>query len=101
MAESSSSKSTQKRTAAKKAADQKSEVVLADLCKGTADSESVRLLQKKLQVKVTGTYDSSTQAAVRTWQNENGFLGGRGRRLDEQQASKLFGDDTTFTDSAN
>lgn len=86
----SSSKKSPGKRATKKTAE-KPEVLLSDLRRGTANSTSVELLQKVLKVKITGTYDSATQAAVRTWQNQSGFSGGRGLRLDEQQASKLFG----------
>jgi peptidoglycan hydrolase-like protein with peptidoglycan-binding domain len=86
---------------------ERTEIVLADLRKGTEDSESVRHLQralgkhvdKALKPKVTGNYDGLTQRAVRTWQNENGHEGGRGLRLDERQASQLFGDGFSFTGS--
>lgn len=108
------SKKTGKRATAKKTASrsrssshERTEVELADLRKGTQDSESVRHLQralgkhvdKSLKPKVTGTYDGPTQQAVRTWQNENGYAGGRGLRLDERQASQLFGDGFTFASS--
>ena len=102
-----SEKNTGKRAAAKKTTSrsrssthEKTEVVLADLRKGTRDSDSVRLLQKKLRVEVTGAYDGATQAAVRAWQNKNGFVGGRGLRLNEEQASKLLPRSVTFSDDS-
>jgi hypothetical protein len=100
---SSPTEKTGKRAPAKKTASRSrssshegTEVVLADLRRGTHDSDSVRHLQKKLKIKQTGSWDGPTQQAVRTWQNENGFVGGRGLRLDERQASRLFGNDVTL-----
>lgn len=99
------SRTPEKRAAAKKTA-RKTEIALADLRKGTMDSDSVRALQQALAKKVgrslkpelTGTYDGLTQRAVRAWQNENGFAGGRGLRLSEEQAVQLFGNRVYFTD---
>lgn len=83
---------SKRRTRAKR-----SSVTVADLRVGTADSDSVRTLQQKLGVPVTGTYDGPTQSAVRRWQNSNGFAGGRGLRVSTEQAEALFGDDVDLT----
>lgn len=103
------SKTPEKRAAAKKTAAKKIEIELAHLRKGTRDSDSVRALQqalvkkvdKSLKPEVTGTYDGFTQRAVRAWQNENGFDGGRGLRLSEEQAARLFGDLVSFINDSS
>lgn len=106
MAEAAKKTAATKKTASRprSSTHEKTEVVLADLHKGAAGSESVRHLQralgkkveKSLRPEITGTYDGYTQRAVRSWQNENGFVGGRGLRLDEEQALQLFGTGVSF-----
>lgn len=81
------------------------EVRVPEVTRGTADSDSVRRVQhaltkmdglpKDIGLKVTGDYDGPTMLAVRWWQNNNGYRGGRGIRPDSRQLTKLLGDDYT------
>lgn len=86
----------------------KGKVNASEVTRGTMDSDSVRRVQhalskfdglpKDLQPEVTGDYDSLTTRAVRWWQNNHGYVGGRGINPNAEQVVKLLGDDYTVVD---
>jgi hypothetical protein len=86
----------------------KGQVSAAELLQGTEDSDSVRRLQhalgnvenlpSDLKPKVNGHYDAATARAVRWWQNNHGYVGGRGINPNQEQAAKILGDDYTVVD---
>ena len=86
----------------------KGKVNAAEVTRGTLDSDSVRRVQhvlshlkglpKELRPEVTGDYDARTTRALRWWQNNHGYVGGRGINPSAEQVAKLLGDDYTVVD---
>lgn len=86
----------------------KGEVLVSEVRAGTMDSDSVRRVQhglsrlkdipKELRPEVTGDYDARTTRAVRWWQNNHGYVGGRGINPNAEQVAKLLGDGYTVVD---
>lgn len=66
-------------------------VYQAKLVKGQKGSQSVRKLQKRLGLKVTGTYNQATVEKSAKWQQGNGWPEGDGTRWGAKQLNKLFG----------
>jgi hypothetical protein len=89
-------KPAKKSTAARKSAPKEDDlssgsVDVKDLRINTRNSDSVKRLQSRLGLNVTGNYDANTMLGVRVWQNKNGFAGGRGQVVSQAQAERLFG----------
>lgn len=67
------------------------EVLVSELNEKAGKNDSIRKLQRRLKLKVTGSWNVQTHDAVEKWQERNGWENGEGHRLSSAQANKLFG----------
>lgn len=67
-------------------------VYVSKLHYGQRNSDSVRSLQRRFGLIVTGNYGGATRDRVRTWQRHQGGTPDDGSHLTEGQARKIFGD---------
>jgi len=66
-------------------------VYVAKLREGQRNSDSVRRLQHRLGIPVTGTWDVDTTAAVALWKRRHGWPDEEGRAIGPAQAHRMFG----------
>ncbi len=74
-----------------KSNDQWGNVFISQLNEKAGRNASIRKLQYRLKLKVTGNWNVQTHDAVERWQERNGWETGEGHGIGPGQAYKLFG----------